>query len=249
MYISRVVEATFQNSERSFCSASAVNKIIMELIVISDSKLKIMLTSEDLREYSLDCSTLDYESTETRRAFWSILDEAKHRTGFDAASEKVFVQVYPSKKGGCEMYVTKLGVFSDRKRTNAHNEDIRLNERAEGGAMKKCSPITEHTDDERFSSCGRKMHAFRFEKMDSLLRACKRLTASGYKGESSAYLGEDGCYLILRNERGDYFAERTEGFVSEYASELDAATVGIYIGEHGKCICEHSAVKTLGELA
>lgn len=220
----------------------------MELIVISDSKLKIMLTSEDLREYSLDCSTLDYENTETRRAFWSILDEAKHRTGFDAASEKVFVQVYPSKKGGCEMYVTKLGMFADRKRVNKDNEDIRLNE-CTGGAMKKCTPMTAQTGDERFSLGRRRTHAFKFEKMEALLRACRRLTESGYRGESSAYLGEDGCYLILKNEREDYFSDRKESFITEYAKELDAASVVIYISEHGKCICEHSAVKTLGELA
>ena len=108
----------------------------MELIMISNSKLKIMLTSEDMKEYSLDCNTLSYENTETRRAFWSILDEAKHRTGFDAASERVFVQVYPSKKGGCEMYVTKLGVFSGKKQVHNEDGDIRINDGISGGSMK-----------------------------------------------------------------------------------------------------------------
>ena len=123
----------------------------MELIVISNSKLKIMLTSEDMREYSLDCNTLDYENTETRRAFWSILDEAKQRTGFDAASEKVFVQVYPSKKGGCEMYVTKLGMFSDRKKLQEGDDDIRIDERTGGGSMKKCTQPTSGFEEERYS--------------------------------------------------------------------------------------------------
>ncbi|MBQ8208180.1 MAG: adaptor protein MecA [Clostridia bacterium] len=225
----------------------------MELIVISDSKLKIMLTSEDLREYSLDCSTFDYENTETRRAFWSILDEAKHRTGFDAASEKVFVQVYPSKKGGCEMYVTKLGMFSDRTRIRGNlsdgEEDIRISERSGGGSMKKCTQITEQFREDRFASKRKRAHAFRFEKMETLLCACRRLEASGYPGDSSAYLGDGGCYLLLNDERDDYFADAAESFVAEYAEELDAAAFGIYIGEHGKCICEHDAVETLGALS
>ena len=80
----------------------------MELILINNSKLKVMLTPADMESYAITCDTIDYENTETRRAFWNILDEAKHKTGFDAASDRVFIQVYPSRNGGCEMYVTKL---------------------------------------------------------------------------------------------------------------------------------------------
>lgn len=80
----------------------------MEMIVISDSKLKVMLSSEDMSRFRISCDTINYDNTETRRAFWNILDEAKHRTGFDAARDRIYVQVYPSKSGGCEMYVTKL---------------------------------------------------------------------------------------------------------------------------------------------
>ena len=69
----------------------------MELIKISDSKLKIALTPTDMEKYSLDIQTMDYDKTETRSAFWQLLDEAKHKTGFDAASEKIFVQIYSSK--------------------------------------------------------------------------------------------------------------------------------------------------------
>lgn len=80
----------------------------MELLLINENKLKITLSPLDMRDYDLDCDTADYSKTETRRAFWNILDEAKHLTGFDAASDKIYIQLYPSREGGCEMYVTKL---------------------------------------------------------------------------------------------------------------------------------------------
>ena len=73
----------------------------MELIKISDTKLKITLTKDDMIRYELNCDTIDYDNTETRKAFWNILDHAKHVTGFDAASERVFIQLYPDKGGGC----------------------------------------------------------------------------------------------------------------------------------------------------
>ena len=97
----------------------------MELILINDSKLKIMLTPADMKEYDISCESVDYRQTETRRAFWCILDDAKHKTGFDAASEKVYIQMYPSKEGGCEMYVTKLGFTSP-------DENIDLAEERDG---------------------------------------------------------------------------------------------------------------------
>lgn len=81
----------------------------MELIRISDSKLKVMLNAQDMAHYAITCEAINYENTETRRAIWEILDEAKQRTGFDAASDRIFIQVYPSREGGCELYITKLG--------------------------------------------------------------------------------------------------------------------------------------------
>ena len=92
----------------------------MELILINDAKLKIILNDADMEYYRLDCSCANYNNTETRRAFWDILDEVKHKTGFDAASDKVFIQLYPSKEGGCEMYVTKLNLPCAPKQSALH---------------------------------------------------------------------------------------------------------------------------------
>ena len=80
----------------------------MEIIRIGENKLKLILTDEDLKKHRLSFESLDYDNTETRRILWQILDEAKQKTGFDAASEKTLVQAYPGRKSGCEIYVTRL---------------------------------------------------------------------------------------------------------------------------------------------
>lgn len=80
----------------------------MEMIRISGDRIKIMMSREDMETYSLSCECMDYENEETRHALRSILEEASRETGFDAAPGKVFVQVYESRAGGCEMYVTRL---------------------------------------------------------------------------------------------------------------------------------------------
>jgi len=142
----------------------------VDLILISQSKLKIMLTADDMAEYSLSCDNINYDNTETRRAFWDILDTAKHKTGFDAASDRVYIQVYPSKGGGCEMYVTKLH-FKDGER---HEVPLML-------------------------SSGSDSSAFRFDTLEDLLACCRRLDKLGYSGFSwSGYsINDKKYYLIL----------------------------------------------------
>lgn len=83
----------------------------MEFLLIGDSKLKIVMTEEDMRTFKLD-SGEDYSSLGYRRAFWRVLDLAKAEVGFDPEGDKILIQFYPLKSGGCEVFVTKLGILS-----------------------------------------------------------------------------------------------------------------------------------------
>ena len=78
----------------------------MELIQIGENRLKVMLTEEDMKRYAIEFELLDYGNTETRRAIWSILDEAKQQIGFDAARDKVYIQAFRGRAGGCELFVS-----------------------------------------------------------------------------------------------------------------------------------------------
>lgn len=81
----------------------------MELLVISDSKLKIMLDSEDMQKYGLLGAEPDYDDPATRKKLLRVLDDVKAECGFDTAAEKLLIQLYPSRDGGGELFVTKLG--------------------------------------------------------------------------------------------------------------------------------------------
>lgn len=83
----------------------------MEFLLIGESKLKVVLNSEDVKKYGLEGSAGDYSGGEVRRAFWRVLDLAKEEVGFDPAGDKVLIQMYPLGSGGCELFVTKLGIL------------------------------------------------------------------------------------------------------------------------------------------
>lgn len=142
----------------------------MELILISDSKLKIMLSQNDMNKYDLSLDDIDYGNTATRRAFWSILDEARRRTGFDAAKERIFVQVFPCRTGGCEIFVTKL---TEKRKS----EDM-------------CVSVSDDTQ----------RTVYRFADIKSLLSVCMALRERGYRDESAVYHDGRHYYLTLEGE-------------------------------------------------
>lgn len=78
----------------------------MELIRIGEGKLKVMLTEEDMALYALDDTASDCSGTETRRAVFAILDAAKAQIGFDAARDRVCIQMFRGRAGGCELFVS-----------------------------------------------------------------------------------------------------------------------------------------------
>ena len=87
----------------------------MELILISNSKLKIMLSAEDMKKYNIEC---DGESA-LRRGFKPVLEMAHNDCGFDIESGRLLVQVFPSRGGGCEMFVTRVALSNGVKENDA----------------------------------------------------------------------------------------------------------------------------------
>ncbi len=84
----------------------------MEFLRIGDSKIKIVLNRTELERYGISTSE-DGCNSGNRRAVWEILEEAKSSVGFDPEGDKILVQFYPMKDGGCEIFVTKLGILAE----------------------------------------------------------------------------------------------------------------------------------------
>lgn len=80
----------------------------MELIRISKGKLKIALSKDELEAYSITAESIDFKNTETQTVFKELFVRAKEKTGFDTEEDKIFVQIYTVKDGGCEIFVTRI---------------------------------------------------------------------------------------------------------------------------------------------
>ncbi len=79
----------------------------MEVILIDDGKLKIMLTEKDLREFAIDCDDAESDA-DLRRRFKDVLRRADDICGTSIGTSRVMVQLFQSRDGGCELFVTRL---------------------------------------------------------------------------------------------------------------------------------------------
>ncbi len=172
----------------------------METIKISERKLKIMLTEEDLSEYDLTVP-VDVTSPYGRERLRRILHDACGDGSFDPNAGKVLVQIYESNAGGCEMFVTQYDKF-------------RMGEAAMAPRVTAMKQRTERG-------------IYAFPDFNSLLAACGRLSRPGRAG-SAAYFGRDGGYYLLTYESeskldvilGEYGGRRcgreADAFLSEH---------------------------------
>lgn len=177
----------------------------MELIIISESKIKLMLTRDDMARYS----------GTTKEILKGIMDDAKVKCGCTGLGGRIFVQMYPSKGGGCELFVTRL---EDRRNT-AMSEDRVL------------------TDYRKYIFNERGSHIiYRFETMNALLAACCGLQKLGYSGSSPAYRDPSDGKLYLLLECETHIAQ-------EYFGTLCPCRMHCYISEHCDLFCRDAVGK------
>lgn len=204
----------------------------MELIRISEGKLKIMLTPMDMRRFELSVDNFYDDSEKMHRSFRRLFDEVKRQSGFEADDHRISVQYFPSREGGCEMFISNLSGEKERS-TCALTP-------AQG-----MQPIARA----RGSFC--RSFAYRFGGLGELLSVCRRLQALEYISASSAYRDDAGrYYLLLSTFATSPFATPEElYFVAEYGQLENAAQLRLYLSEHGTVVCAEDAVGTLGAIA
>lgn len=218
----------------------------MELILINDSKLKIMLDEQDMREYNI-CDEGDCSQFETRKAIRDILDRARDEIGFNTEGAEIFVQLYSSKKGGCELFVTKNAVTSalpaEIPEKKGKRKDSARSGRSDVGealSVRRSTPLPSKRVD------GGKL-AFSFSSLGDICAVCRRLDQSDDVPESRAFRDSDGNFYLLLWGTGMSAYTRLDkfSFMSEFGTRERFDDLNTYLGEYGFVICPDKAVQTL----
>ena len=195
----------------------------MDVLKISETKVKIMLTPEDIKNFGIDLDEVDYNDKTTRTKIWDVLDYAKKKHGFDYGKDKLLIQFYPSKDGGAELFVTRLsGIPKVQEKAIAKAENVTL------------------LDINRRAYC---FKSFR-DLCAASAAVCKRKSIK----ESELYYSEAYGYILKITERA-----AIRGGVSDLAilSEFCAYSTDDripYISEHCKSLASNGAIDKLAKL-
>lgn len=193
----------------------------MELLRINDKKLKVTLTKTDMRDYNLNTDNIDYNCDKTKQAFRDILSLAKNRTGFDTEDSKIFVQIYPARDGGCEMFVTKL---TDEAKSEIHDFSAVYYFSSLTPLCRACALLVNYGFEDRSALYGSK-NGF-------------------YLAISEDYKQNNNTYSV--NERRNFVPNYP--LLAEYGKRLNAEKILPVLKERYKEICAEGAVERMSKL-
>ncbi len=221
----------------------------MEMIPISRSKLKIMLDESDMKEYNIG-KEADCANNETRHAIRNILDMAKSRIGFNTEGEEIFVQLYTSKTGGCELFVTKSGMSDNTPDHDIKNDKKPRKRETTAKSAEICTALSQRKDDTAKNEkheYGRLIYSF--ESIHLLCLVCKILFSKNVKYTSHAYSDLQGSYYLVIDNTGASAYSRLcpLSFIAEYGKRERSDHALTYLNEYGKIICNDRAIETLSQ--
>ena len=196
----------------------------MDVLKISDTKVKIMLTRADVKKFKLDTDNVDYSDAKTRSKVWEILDCVKKHHGWSSNGDKLLIQFYPSRDGGAELFVTKLDKLSDKnEKTLAKSQNVTL------------------LDSKRV--------IYVFKNFDDLLRASRIVKNIGGIKNSELFYDENEGYFLEITERGGAGCRHIPEFaiLLEYSSAVPRELYP-YINEHYNKLTKGNAIEQLARL-
>ncbi len=80
----------------------------MEITSLGKLSIRIKLEQSDMDKFGVTYDDMDYKNARTKHIIWELLDKARESAGFDTDGKKLHIQIFPSKQGGCELYISKI---------------------------------------------------------------------------------------------------------------------------------------------
>lgn len=191
----------------------------MEIIKINLTSIKVMLEREECETYDFIHNT---ELCEERMlsSIDSLLLKINRAENLDFRSNKLLLQLYPSKNGGCEIYIS------------CTEDKIMYKEKVIQSSSRRNPSY---------------VNVYRFDSFTELVDACSRLMLLTEDDGSEIYYDNerDKYYLLCQSISSK---EMRFAFLNEYSKQLKTNTV-YYIKEHFKCVCRSNAIKAFSSLA
>ena len=189
---------------------------------LTDDKLKITLSIDDLEERNINLHSFMYNSPESQDMFWELLQKAEKECGFFVDDSFIYVEASTSGSGNFTLLVTKTNqdapVPKMNKTKKLTKDNIRL--------KRKSTSVNNNA-----------ICIYQFASFDDLLEFCN-LCDTSILSDNKLYEFDHEYYLKCMTIPYQMIVEYA--IVHKNYSNLEAK-----LSEYGKVVIEHDALQTL----
>lgn len=193
----------------------------MKIEKLTEDKLKITLSIDDLEERNINLHSFMYNSPESQDLFWELLQKAEKECGFNVDDSMIYVEASTSGAGNFTLLVTKTNedthIEKIKKSRKLSNKDFRL--------KRKTVPVNNN------------FLIYTFESFDDICAFCSVCDVS-ILHENTLYSMNE--YYFLKIDSIPYNTILDYATISKDPELLEAK-----LNEYGKIIAEEDALQNI----
>lgn len=191
----------------------------MKIEKLNENKIKITLSSDDLKARNIDVQSFIYNTPESQDLFWDVMKEAEKEYGFSVDESMVYVEASATATGIFTLTVTKTA--NSLNQTNTHKKVKRPNYK-----LKRKNTITP------LNNC-----IYKFSSFDDICDFCKFSNIENF-GNNALYELDSNYYLLTTTVPNCNILEYA---IKEHHIDILLAK----ISEYGKKIIDKNALETI----
>jgi len=197
---------------------------------LSDDKVQIIVSSEDLEKRDVKKWDLMPSSPKAQELFQEMLDQAYDECGFEVDSEtQLMVEAYPMTTDSLVITLTKV---------KHADKDLFDHDFEEDG-----EELFDDLEDEEIAELESDELVYLFRDFEDIVQLCKQISGEYHKNCNLYKLG-NVYYLVFADP--DSLSDHGLGLLGEYGNLVHLAEA--YLFEHGKIMVEKDAVNVLASL-
>lgn len=213
------------------CYFSDVGDEKMKIERISENKIKVFVSSDDVKIWNVDLKNFTDNTPEAQDLFWFALKQAEKDVAFSIGPAQLMVETLPTVNDGFAMIISKL-------ETDADIAEALLR----SGKRLKRSEFKLSKRDRSISL----MRIFRFSNFDVLCDAVAEIYEL-YLGESRLFKYKNEFYLEV-SPRDSFGLFEIENIISEFASkEKNPSVLQGILNEYAELMIETDAISVISK--
>ena len=224
----------------------------MKIEKISDKRLKILLTSEDLKQRNIKMTELAFGTEKTRELFKEMMEIASDECGFYAEDSQLMIEAIPLSLEAIVILVTKIDeedAEGDKTPVDSIDSDADLDSGGQERSGRRFVRHSGRSSSVKKSADDNLVSVFEFNKLDDVSLVSRNLFGR-FTGESYLLKLKGNYFLVLQNNSSlDEISDKDlEIIMGEYGRKREVNPISrAYLFEHGELIIDNPAIDVLSE--